>query len=232
MRIPEFPGPSLSRLLRDGQLIVNNPFRQLRIIQVCRPGRADILIGNQAFPPETVISRSKEQNRNPIPVQGCPAGPDAVRNDRVFRRHNGVLNRPPVNGIVADKVSPADIPPIGPDAVALEKQMIHAVIIQRRMRLIHPVLVRSAVVLGFISVTGQNILRSYIRIADRRRFRVRERFNLMHIQRPVEYFQFVHQAAEHPVIPGADLLPVSIFPDKQAFIPCRCNFGACRNIHG
>ena len=123
--------------------------------------------------------------------------------------------------IFTDQMPPADIPPVSTDGIALEEQVIHTVVIHRGMRLVHPVLVGSAVILGFIQVSGQDVFKCNCFIRYGSGFPVRQGRNFVRCQGCIEQLQFVHQPGKHLVIAGRNLFSVSVFADEQPFIHSR-----------
>ena len=133
--------------------------------------------------------------------------------------------------IFADQVPPADIPPVSTDGIALEEQVIHAVVVHRGMRLVHPVLVRTAVILGFVRVTGQDVFKCNRFIRYGSGFPVRQGRNFFRRQHCIEQLQLIHQPGKHLVIAGRNLFSVSVFADEQPFIFSRGYLGIREDRH-
>ena len=86
-------------------------------------------------------------------------------------------------------------------------------------------LVRPAVILGFVNVAGQDVFQSDFLIGNFFCGSPRQHGNFRFGQRRIVQTQLVHQAREHLIVPGGDLLTVTVFADQQHFPHGRFDHG-------
>ena len=133
-RIAEFTRNSLPFLLLDGRMGLGDPFRQVGILRIFRECKGDTLVA--LFVP---VAEGIDEHGTAICIEGGAAGPDTVRSDVVVFRENSFRNVLPVDQVVTDPVSPVDVVPVRTGRVVLISEVVLPVIIERGMRLIHPV---------------------------------------------------------------------------------------------
>ena len=95
-------------------------------------------------------------------------------------------------------MAPRDVAPVAALHILLEEQMINAIVIDRGVGLVHPELIRPAVVLRFMDIAAQDIHKADVFIGDcghgDRRVGLG---HLLGAERPAVQFQIVHQAGMH-----------------------------------
>ena len=115
-------------------------------------------------------------------------------------------------------MAPGDVPPVGPHHILLEKQVVHAVVIHRRVGLVHPVLVGAAVKLGLIDVFGKNILQADVLVGDLRCLEGCLCHDCFFVESFTIQLQLVHVSAEHLVASGGNGFTVGVFAYQQFFL--------------
>ena len=91
------------------------------------------------------------------------------------------------------------------------------------MGLVHPVLVGTAVVLGFVGISGQDVFQGDRFVRNGCGFLRRHCRDLLRRQDSIEQPELVHQSGEHLVVSHRYLFAVSVFADQQLFVDSREN---------
>ena len=96
-------------------------------------------------------SSRNDKPRRSVRSNASATGPDTLRTN-TGSRNNSILDVLPMDHILAYQVSPTNLRPVGSCGIMLIEHMIHSLIIEGRVRLIHPHCRRQRVILRAVTV--------------------------------------------------------------------------------
>ena len=140
--------------LGNNQLILNDPVGEIGVCGVCRMGKCNVLTTVVSVTVE-VCTCGNNQPRKAVRTDTSAACPNTLGTD-ACGGNNRILYVFPMDHILTYDMSPADLRPIRTCRIVLIEHVVHTVVVEGRMGLVHPNSGRKSVVLGTVTVALVN----------------------------------------------------------------------------